>query len=456
MQRLDRKLNQLLTTEQFGYPVLRNMYLTLVLDSFFICFISVISTALVSSIGEAAIAAVSMVGTVNGMVSIIFTSLATGGTIIVSRAKGSGDMNAVRLAIGEVTGLCGGIAIILSTLLFAFSEPLVSLLYPSVEPLLKEYAIRYMRLMAISFIPFSIFNAIFCVFRSLGDTRSSLLLTVVINVAHLVLSLLLINVFHLGVDGSGFSYIIARVLGMGLALVWLLTHNVYHVRISDFLHFRPAVTREIAGLGLPLALESLLTQGGMLLVQVYLAHLTTTDLAAHAVSNSILNLFTITGTAMVSLASTVCGQCYGAKRTDLTWQYSRNIIRIGRFVQLATLLVLYPLMPLLLRLYHATEQGTAIVYTALSIAAVAMPFLWCDSNVLPMTLRIVGESTYASTVSVLALALGRCALGYLLTVRLGLGVPGLWIALAMEWLLRAAAFRVRAKKLIKTNQEAIA
>ena len=122
MQRLDRKLNQLLTTEQFGYPVLRNMYLTLVLDSFFICFISVISTALVSSIGEAAIAAVSMVGTVNGMVSIIFTSLATGGTIIVSRAKGSGDMNAVRLAIGEVTGLCGGIAIILSTLLFAFSD----------------------------------------------------------------------------------------------------------------------------------------------------------------------------------------------------------------------------------------------------------------------------------------------------------------------------------------------
>ena len=413
MQRLDRKLNQLLTTEQFGYPVLRNMYLTLVLDSFFICFISVISTALVSSIGEAAIAAVSMVGTVNGMVSIIFTSLATGGTIIVSRAKGSGDMNAVRLAIGEVTGLCGGIASILSTLLF-------------------------------------------CVFRSLGDTRSSLLLTVVINVAHLVLSLLLINVFHLGVDGSGFSYIIARVLGMGLALIWLLTHNVYHVRISDFLHFRPTVTREIAALGLPLALESLLTQGGMLLVQVYLAHLTTTDLAAHAVSNSILNLFTITGTAMVSLASTVCGQCYGANRTDLTWQYSRNIIRIGRFVQLATLLVLYPLMPLLLRLYHATEQGTAIVYTALSIAAIAMPFLWCDSNVLPMTLRIVGESTYASAVSVLALALGRCALGYLLTVRLGLGVPGLWIALAMEWLLRAAAFRVRAKKLIKTNQEATA
>ena len=448
MKRISQKLNDLLTSELFDYPSLRRMYLTLVLDSFFICFISVISTALVSSIGEAAVAAVSMVGTVNGMVSLVFTSLAMGGAIIVSRAKGSGDMNAVRLSIGEVTGLCGGIAIILSFLLFAFSEPLVSALYPRVEPLLRTYAIRYMRLMAISFIPYSIFNAIFCIFRSLGDTKSSLLLTIVINVSHLLLSLLLINGLHLGVDGSGFSYIIARSLGMALALFWLLTHNVYHVRVGDFLHFRPAVTRQIAALGLPLAFESLLTQGGMLLVQVYLAHLTTTDLAAHAVSNSILNLFTITGQALVSLTSTVCGQCSGAGKPKLTWRYTRNIIRIGRFIQLATVLVLYPLMPLLLRLYHATEQGTAIVYTALTIAAVAMPFLWCDSNVRAMTLRIVGQSTYASTVSVLSLALGRCALGYVLTIPLGLGVPGLWIALAAEWLFRAVAFRVKTKMLI--------
>ena len=77
-----------------------------------------------------------------------------------------------------------------------------------------------------------------------------------------------------------------------------------------------------------------------------------------------------------------------------------------------------------------------------------MPFLWCDSNVRAMTLRIVGQSTYASTVSVLALALGRCALGYVLTITLGLGVPGLWIALAAEWLFRTIAFRVKTKMLI--------
>ena len=41
------------------------------------------------------------------------------------------------------------------------------------------------------------------------------------------------------------------------------------------------------------------------------------------------------------------------------------------------------------------------------------------------------------------------ASGYVLTTTLGLGVPGLWIALITEWLLRAAAFRIKAKQLTR-------
>ena len=443
MKSLNARLNGLLTTDQFTYPQLRSMFFTLTLDQFFICFISLLSTALVSSVGEAAIAAVSMVSTVNGVVSLVFTSLATGGSIVVSRAKGSGDALEIRRAIGEVTGLCAAVSLTLSVLLFAASDPLVRLLYPKVEPLLIIYAVRYMRMMAISFIPFSVFNAIFCIFRSLGDTRSSLLLTVVINASHLLLSLLFINGLGLGVTGSGLSYIVARVLGMALALFWLFRHNLYHVRAADFFHFNPAVTREITALGIPMAVESLLMQGGMLLVQVYLARLTTTDLAAHAVANSLLNLYNTTASAMTALTATVCGQCFGAHRYDLTEQYSRNIIRVGRFVLLGTVLILYPLTPLLLRLYHATEQGTAIIYTALRIAVFSMPLIWCDGNLLTMVLRVTGDTVFVSTVSVLALALGRCALGYTLTIPLGLGVPGIWIALVFEWLLRAIALRIR-------------
>ena len=444
MNALRRHLESRFTTDQFSYVQLRNMFLTLMLDTFFIFFLGMISTALVSSVGEAAIAAVSMVGTVNGMVSLVFSSMATGGAIVVARAKGRHDLADIRRAIGEVTGLCGVVAVVLSLVLIVLSPWIVGVLYPNVEPLLAEYAVTYMRMMALSFIPFSVFNAIFNILRNLGSTRQSLALTIVINVVHLLFSLLFINGLQMGVAGSGLAYILARVVGMVMALAMVLVfYNDYGVRVRDFFRFQASTTREIFSLGMPLAVESLLMQGGMLLVQVYLARLTTSDLAAHAVAGSILNLFMVPGNAMVTLSSTVCGQCYGAGLHGLMRTYALRIIRAGRVILLVTVILLYPLMPLFLQMYRATAEGTPIIYASLHIALAGLPLLWCDSNIPAMVLRCAGDSVYTGAVSVSALAMGRCILGYVLTIPLGIGVPGIWLALVFEWIVRAVALRLR-------------
>ena len=444
MTRIFNRVPAMLESDQFTWVELRKMFLTLLLDQFFIFFIGVLSTAMVSSVGEAAIAAASMVGTINGMVSLVFTSLATGGAIAVSRAKGRGDAGEIKRAIGEVTGVCFVVALVLGTVLFVGADAVVNLLYPDVEPLVTDYAVRYMRMMCISFLPFSVFNAIFNIFRNLGDTRSSLFLTIVINVSHLLLSLLFINGLGMGVMGSGLSYIVARLIGMVLALIWILrVHNTYGVRLSFFFHFSPQVTRDIFSLGMPLAVESLLLQGGMLIVNIYLAKLSTMEMAAHARANSILSLYNTTAGALTALTSTVCGQCYGARRYDLTRVYGKNLIKVGRFLMLATSLILYPLTPLLMLLYNVPAESMRMIYISLAIAAVGMPLFSCDSNITAMVLRVAGDGVYTGACAVIALALGRCVLGYVLTITLGLGVPGIWIALVFEWVLRAVVQHVR-------------
>ena len=444
MKRIRAHLEGLLSSEQFTYPALRSMLLTLILDQFCIYIMGVLSTALVSSVGEAAIAAVSMVNTINGLIALLFTALASGGGIVVARAKGRGDALGVRRAIGAVTALCFLAAIVLCGTMYLCADFIVRFLYRDVEPLLIEYAVRYMRLICISFVPFSLFNPIFHAFRNLGDTKSSLMLTLVINASHLVLSIVFINFLGLGVDGSGLSFIAARTVGMLMALVWLLAvRNDYGVRIRDFFHMNAAAAREIFSLALPLSGEAALLQVGMLLVQLYLAKLTTTDLAAHAVSNSILMLYNSTTNALLAFTGTVCGQCYGAKRYDLVRFYSRSLIRVGRYALVLTVLILYPFMPLLLRLYHATEAGRPIIYTSLSIAVFSMPLVWCDGNMPAMALRVAGDTVFAGIVSVSALVLCRCVVGYVLTIPLGLGVPGVWAALVLEWIVRAAAYRIR-------------
>jgi len=443
---VNARLESALNSEQFTYPQLRSMFLTLVLDQFFIVFINVLSTAMVSSTGEAAIAAANMVGSINGMVALLFTAVAVGGSIVIARAKGRGNAHGVRCAIGETIALCGAISLVLSSVLIGFSRPIVYALYPHAEPLLIQYSIHYMRLIAISFLPYSVFNAVFNAFRSLGDTKSSLMLTIVINGVHFICSFLFINIMGLGISGAGLSYITARVIGMTLALVWLMKiHNEYHVGVRHLFHFSRTISREISRLAIPIASESALFQGGMLLVQVFLARLTTTELAAHGVATSVLNLYLCTGNALTALTSTVCGQCFGAGHKELTRRYCINLAQVGRLIMLATVLILTPLLPLILSLFHPSEQALPIVHTCLLIASIGIPLIWCAAYVPPMALRAAGDANFSTVVSVVALFAGRITVGYVLALVLGLGVPGVWLGMMGEWMLRALLFRLRVR-----------
>ena len=446
IKRMNAWLEDAFTSELFSYKQLRGMFFTLVIDQFFIVFINMLSTAMVSSTGEAAIAAANMVGSINSIVALVFNAFAIGGSIVIARAKGHGDGHGIRHAIGGTIAMCGTTALVLATGLITLSKLLVNSLYPAAEPLLTEYSIRYMRLIAVSFVPYAVFNAVFNTFRSLGDTKSSLLLTVVINVTHLVCSFVFINIMKMGIDGAGCSYIVARFIGALLALVWmLLIHNEHHVRPKHLLHFSKRVTKEIIALGLPIASESALFQGGMLLVQIYLARLTTTDLAAHGVANSVLMLYNVTGNAVTSLASTVCGQCFGAGMYVMVRKYCRNFVKAGRFILLGTCLVIIPLLPALLYMYQPSAQAKPIIYTCLLIASAGMPLIWSDGYITPMALRASGDVMFSTIVSVVSLFIGRIAIGYVLTISLGFGVPGVWIGMMVEWLIRAIMLRYRVK-----------
>lgn len=446
VRKMNAWLEDAFTSEYFTYPQLRGMFFTLMIDQFFIIFINMLSTAMVASTGEAAIAAANMVGSINSIVAIVFNSFAIGGSIVIARAKGHGDDHGIRNAIGGTIALCTTTALVLACGLLVFANGLVNSLYPAAEAQLIAYSIRYMRLIAISFIPYAMFNAVFNAFRSLGDTRSSLFLTVVINVVHLVCSFTFINIMKLGIDGAGYSYILARLIGATLALVWVLfVHNEHNMRPRHLFHFSKRITREVISLGVPIASESALFQGGMLLVQIYLARLTTTDLAAHGVANSVLMLYDVTGNALTSLASTVCGQCFGAGAYLLVRRYCQKMVAVGRGILLVTCLIIVPLLPLLLKMYNPSADATTIIYTCLMIATIGKPLIWSDSYVTPMALRAAGDVMFSTWVSVASLFIGRIAIGYVLTIVLGMGVPGVWLGMMVEWILRAVLLRIRVK-----------
>jgi Na+-driven multidrug efflux pump len=208
-------------------------------------------------------------------------------------------------------------------------------------------------------------------------------------------------------------------------------------------------------LGIPFALEQVFFYGGSMIVQTYIVSLGTIYIAANAIANSAFSILYSAGLAVGTLATTIVGQCIGADDDDLAKHYGIKMVRLGTVLSLVSIIVLFPLMPLILNLYQAPEETLSIIYKLLLIAIIPMPFFWSSSYVMPCVLRSTGDATFSSMVSLITMWIVRVGLGYIFTVKLGFGVQGVWICMGLEWAVRALIFYLRYRSGVWLSKKAI-
>ena len=199
----------------------------------------------------------------------------------------------------------------------------------------------------------------------------------------------------------------------------------------------------IMKVGIPFGMEQIFFNGGNLLVQMYMAGLGTASVAAYAITNSASGLMYAAAMSMGTLAVTICGRCFGAGDKSLTRHYGKQLLRLSTLFTLVSIAVFYPLMPVILKLYHAPFETLQIIYKLLVIVVIPLPFFYPTANVMPNILRSAGDSTFSSIVSLSTMWIIRVALGYLLGIVLDFGILGIMCCLGLEWAVKTLIYGLR-------------
>ena len=67
-------------------------------------------------------------------------------------------------------------------------------------------------------------------------------------------------------------------------------------------------------------------------------------------------------------------------------------------------------------------------------------FFWALSFTLPNALRAAGDSRFTMMVSIIAMWAVRVGLSYFFVYNMGMKLTGVWLAMCLDWIVRAAAF----------------
>lgn len=447
--RIQKWFDDLLTSPVFTAGEVWRMGVPFVLDSLSIMLILALITALISSSGEDSVAAVNLANPIVAMIVCVLNGISAGGTVAVTQAFGGRDLQRVREAAGHILWMIAIVGIVFSLPLVFFPEQILMALYGRAEAAVVQKAVRYLQGAAVSLIIFTVYTGVFSILRGLGESKKCLYLTIIINVANLLFSILFINVLKMDITGSCFALICARLLGSVCALLFLMLPKDLPVRMDpkSLFTFRRPIFRTIMRVSIPLGMEQVFLYGGNILVTGFLVQLGTAAVATYAISNSIFGLATAAAAAAGNLAVTIVGRCIGAGEKQWAYDYGIRMNVLGLLLLGVAMALLCPFFPVMLNvLYHAAPDTGAQALRLLYSIILPTLLFWPLSNIMPSVLRAASDAAFPSVLSFTSMWVIRVGLGYLLAIRLGMGIQGVWFTMWAEWAVRSVILLVHFRR----------
>ena len=391
--------------------------------------LSLVDTALVGALGRVPLAALGINLAVFTTLFVVFNFLTYGTTAEVARHRGADDeLGAVTYALQALwMALALGVALLL---LLQTTAPWIARAMGATGEV-RDPTLVYLRIRALSAVPFMIVMVGHGVFRGLKDTTTPLKIALWANGVNIVLSYVLIHPFGLGIAGAAWGTVIAQ---LGAAAVFLRQGST--ALGSPVFRFDPIAMRRMIRVSRDLFLRTLSLLSATLITTAIAARMGITVVAGHQVVREVWTLLALTLDGFAIAGQAMVGTALGARRADLAYQQTKRLLGWG----VATGIVLAPIVLLLGGI--APRLFTRDVGVLAEIGQV----WWFMAALLPIgglvfiadgILMGMGDLRFLLWSTALA-SLGTLVPICLVALWLDGGIVGLWIGMAGLMIVRGA------------------
>jgi putative MATE family efflux protein len=277
---------------------------------------SLVDLYFVGDLGESAVAAVGMGGTVIMLLVTIFVGLNTATVALISRAYGAGDYDRANETAGQVLLLTVVFSAVISVIGYLYAARFLQIL--NAEAPVVELGAPYLQVM---------FGGIFflCaafvlngVLQGAGDATTPLLLGILTTVANIILTPLLIfgygTVPGLGVPGSALATVSSRALSLAVGLAVLLGPRLrVRLHLCNLIP-NPALIRSIVLIALPNSVQMGLRMFMNLVLMALVATFGTAAVAGYTIGIRIRMTGLFPSFGFGAAVATMVGQNLGAER----------------------------------------------------------------------------------------------------------------------------------------------
>ena len=386
--------------------------------------IGLADTLMVSSVGEAAVSGVSLVDTFNTLMIQIMAALATGGAVVTSQYIGHQEPKNAKATAGQIMLVMVAFSCTVALVVLFGRHLILRAVFGAIDDDVMAYAETYFLMSALSYPFIGMYNAGAALFRAQGNSKISMLSSLVMNVLNIGGNAIFIYGCGMEVFGAALATLLSRIIAC-TAVLFLLQRPHSMLRVDSARSLRP-------------------DQIGKLSVSSLTSTLGTAAIAANAVANNTTTLLNIPANAVGMGALTVLGQCLGAGDKKQAKRYGGLMMGLayaGAWIM--NLAAFFGGNRFMLQFFNLSPEATGLALEVMVWFNIISLFIWPSSFTLPNILRAAGDARYTMGVSISSMWLFRVALCYLLVGHFGGGLLAIWTGMFVDWAFRSLFFVIR-------------
>ena len=300
---------------------------------------------------------------------------------------------------------------------------------------------RYIRAI-FAFYPFTALVIVYHgILRAAGDTKTPMYVDLISNVYNVVMNYTLIfgkfGFPELGVLGAGIAT--GTSYGVAFAVYMLLQSGkklIAHPVCSREVRYRVETVKKMFKIGIPAGIEMAMWSFSSIIFTVMILHFGTVGYSAYQIGLRAESLAYMPAFAFGIAATTLAGQCLGAKREE----EAKKVVLVSTYLCLifmAAAGLIFILLPeYIAMIFTGDVEVEALAALYLFIIGFSEPALGAFFT-LTGGMRGAGYTKVPMFVNLMGLIIMRLSLAYALGFILGMGLFGIWLGMAIETFLRA-------------------
>lgn len=409
-----------------------------VLESFFVNLAGVVDTIMVGTLGSYAIAAVGLTIQPKFLGMALFLSLNVAVSAIVARRKGEENRESANRVVRMLLLFTVLATLVISAVFILFADPIIRLV--GSQPDTHEYAVEYLRIIMGGLVFTTVSLVLNAAQRGAGNTRIAMTTNLISNGVNVVFNYLLIGgklgFPALGIRGAAIATVLGTVCACALSIRSVCHKDgfIYLRSVKSWVADRMSV-KSLLNVGSSAFVEQICLRIGFLLFSMTVAHLGTTELAAHQIGGNMMSMSFSIGDGFSVASVTLIGQSLGRKRPDMAKIYGNVCQKCGLLCACVISTVYFFFGRDIFRLY--TSEQVILDYGAMIMRILSiMLFFQIEQVVQFGCLRGAGDTRFTALVSLISVTCIRPGLSWVLCYPLGLGLMGAWLGTFGDQLVR--------------------